>query len=166
MKLKACAALTLIILLCLVLSSSCTPSCPEIGNKAPDFTLEATSGENVSLSGLKGYKVMVNLWSTRCVPCVSEMPHIQAIHEKWSDKGVKVVAINVGDSAQKAQEFASLNDLTFTILTDPQMQIFQLYCLQQVIPITLFIDEEGILQAKRLGAFSSVGEIEDYLNSL
>lgn len=166
MKLKACAVFALVIVACLILSYGCTPSCPDIGSKAPDFNFATANGESISLSGFKGNKVMVNLWSTRCGPCVSEMPHIQAIHEKWSDKGVKVLSVNVGDNAQKAQEFASENGLTFPILIDSNMKIFQLYCLQQVIPITLFIDQEGILQAKKLGAFSGEAEIENILNSL
>jgi peroxiredoxin len=166
MKLKACAVFALIIVVSLILSLSCTPSCPEIGSKAPDFTLATTKGESISLAGLTGSKVMVNLWSCRCGPCVSEMPHIQAIYEKWSDKGVKVLAVNVGDNAKTAQEFASENGFTFPILIDSKMQLFKLYCLQQVIPITLFIDAEGNLQAKKLGAFSSEAEIENYLNSL
>jgi peroxiredoxin len=166
MKLKACAVFALIIVVSLILSLSCTPSCPEIGSKAPDFTLETTKGESISLAGLNGSKVMVNLWSCRCGPCVSEMPHIQAISKKWSDKGVKVLSVNVSDSAQTAQEFASENGLTFPILIDSKMQLFKLYCLQQVIPITLFIDSDGNLQAKKLGAFSGEAEIENYLNSL
>jgi peroxiredoxin len=166
MKYKVCAIFALIIITCLVMSSGCAPSCPEIGGKAPDFTLQTTDGGNMSLSELKGSKVMVNLWSTRCVPCVSEMPHIQAIYDKWSSKGLKVLAVNVNDNAQKAQAFADENGLTFTILVDSKSQMFQLYCLQQVIPITLFIDEEGILKAKKLGAFSGEEELETYLNSL
>jgi peroxiredoxin len=94
------------------------------------------------------------------------MPHIQAVHEKWADKGLTVLAVNVGDSAQKAEEFASDNGLTFTILVDSKAQMFQTFCLQQVIPITLFIDEEGILKARKLGAFSGEEEIESIIESL
>jgi peroxiredoxin len=167
MKLKVYATLALAIIGLLIVSCNCAPkSCPEIGSAAPNFTLESTDGNNVSLKDLKGNMVMVNLWSTRCVPCVSEMPHIQAIHEKWADKGLTVLAVNVGDSAQKAGEFASDNGLTFTVLVDSKAQMFQTFCLQQVIPITLFIDEEGILKAKKLGAFSDEEEIESILNSL
>jgi peroxiredoxin len=72
----------------------------------------------------------------------------------------------VGYNDKTAQDFASDNVFTFPILIDSKMQLFKLYCLQQVIPITLFIDAEGNLQAKKLGAFSSEAEIENYLNSL
>ena len=167
MKLKVYALIALVITGLLIISCSCAPpSCPEIGGEAPNFTLESTDGNSVSLKDFKGNIVMVNLWSTRCVPCVSEMPHIQAIHEKWADKGLKVLAVNVGDNAQKAGQFASDNGLTFTILIDSKAQMFQTFCLQQVIPITLFIDEEGILKVKKLGAFSGEEEIENILNSL
>jgi peroxiredoxin len=166
MKLKVYAILALVITGLLIVSCNGASSCPEIGSEAPNFTLESTDGNSVSLKDFKGNKVMVNLWSTRCVPCVSEMPHIQAIHEKWSDQGLKILAVNMGDSGQKAGQFASENGLTFTILIDPKGQMFQTFCLQQIIPITLFIDEEGTLKAKKLGAFSGAEEIENILNSL
>ena len=167
MKLKIYAILALVIIGLLIVSCSCaSKSCPDIGSVAPNFTLESTDGNSVSLKDFKGNMVMVNLWSTRCVPCVSEMPHIQAVHEKWADKGLKILAINEGDSAQKAGQFASENGLTFTILLDSNGQMFQTFCLQQVIPITLFINKEGILKARKLGAFSGAEEIETILNSL
>ena len=166
MKLKLYAVLTLVIMALLVVSSGCAPTCPAIGDEAPDFTLQNTDGESVSLSDFKGNKVIVNLWHINCVPCVSEMPHFQSIHEEWSDRGLKVLTINVNDRAEKAKEFASENKFTFTVLIDSKKQIFQLYCLRQATPITLFIDEEGILKYKKLGAFSGEEEIENILNSL
>ena len=58
MKLKVYATLALVIIGLLIVSCSCAPtSCPEIGSEAPNFTLESTDGNNVSLEDFKGNMV-------------------------------------------------------------------------------------------------------------
>lgn len=146
--------------------TSATPACPMIGDKAPDFTLKTADGGDLSLSDFRGKTVMLNLWSTRCGPCVMEMPLIQELYAKRSNQGLVVLAINVSDDAATAQGFASEYKLTFPILLDPQMTIHQAYCLQQAIPITLFIDADGIYSENHVGMFQSLEQIESKLDPL
>ena len=108
----------------------------------------------------------MNFWSTRCGPCVMEMPHLQDVHDKLSSQGLVVLTINVSDSASVAKEFINSQGFTFPVVMDSQMEIFQQYCLPQAIPITIFIDAEGIIKATKVGAFLSPDEIEDMLDSL
>ena len=109
---------------------------------------------------------MVNLWSTRCVPCLAEMPHIQAVYDKWSNQGLVILAVNISDSATTAKEFVTSQGFTFPVPLDPRMEVFQKYCLPQAIPITLFINGEGIIKGRKVGAFRSPGEIESMLDAL
>ena len=154
-------------ILCAVLIiASCTPSCPEIGDKAADFTLKTPGGQEASLSDYKGKLVMVNFWSTRCGPCVSEMPHLQNVYNEWPSQDLAILAINVSDSASVAKEFIAGTGITFDILLDPHGEVPQQYCLQPVIPITLFIDREGILRKSQIGAFRTADEINAILEDL
>ena len=146
--------------------TACTPACPEIGGKAPDFTLETVDGENLSLSDFRGKAIIINFWSTRCGPCVIEMPHIQTVYDRWSDQGLVVLAINISDSAADAKDFIASRGLSFPVLLDPQMEVFQQYCLPQAIPITLFINADGTIKASKVGAFQNPDEIESMLESL
>lgn len=166
MKAKFLTTLAIITSMALITASCSTPSCPEIGSKAPNFTLKNVDGESVSLSDFEGRPIIINFWSTRCVPCVAEMPHIQAVHDKLSSQGLVVLSINISDSAAAAKDFATEYGLTFPILLDPQMTVSQKYCLPQAIPITLFINTEGAFKAGKAGAFQSIEEIEDMLESL
>ena len=150
----------------LLLATGCTPSCPEPGSKAPDFNLQSIDGQKVSLSSFKGKRIMVNLWSVRCAPCVAEMPHIQEIHEKGGNNNLVVLTVNISDSSATAKEFVAEKKYTFPVLLDRENKVTQLYCLPQVIPISLFIDAEGIMRAKKIGAFRSVQEIEGMIDGL
>ena len=165
MKAKISIMSAIIVSVALIITG-CAPSCPEIGGQAPDFTLNTVDGESVTLSDFRGNPVMVNFWSTRCVPCVMEMPLIQAVYDERSNQGLVVLAINMGDSATTAKEFVTSRGLTFPVLLDPRMTVFQKYCLPQAIPITLFINAEGIYKAGKAGAFQSLDQIESLLDAL
>ena len=51
--------MVLIITVCAALSSiSCTPTCPDIGKSAPEFTLKSVDGSDISLSDFRGKKII------------------------------------------------------------------------------------------------------------
>ena len=70
----------------------------QVGNRAPDFELNNLEGQLVSLGDLRGKPVLINFWATWCPPCRAEMPYLQQIYEEWSDKGLVLLAINIGES--------------------------------------------------------------------
>ncbi len=166
MKWKSVVLIAGILIATLLAVSCAPPPCPEVGQKASDFTLATPDGQQASLSDYKGKLVMVNFWSMRCGPCVSEMPHLQEVYNDWSSQELAILAVNVSDSASAAREFISSTGVSFDILLDPQGEVPQQYCLQPVIPITLFIDREGILRKSQIGAFRSADEINAILESL
>jgi thiol-disulfide isomerase/thioredoxin len=58
---------------------------------------DALGGDRVLLSEVlaQGRPVVLNLWAGLCPTCRAEMPHLQAIHERYSDR-VQVVAVDIG----------------------------------------------------------------------
>ena len=48
-----------------------------LGNLPPDFELTTLDGDSLTLSELKGKKVVLNFWATWCPPCKAEMPHME-----------------------------------------------------------------------------------------
>lgn len=166
MKKKVVVISAIVTFAALMLASCGTPPCPEIGSKAPDFTLTTVYGRSLSLSDFQGSPILVNFWSTRCAPCVIEMPIIQEVYDKRSNQGLVVFAINISDSAMATKNFITSRGFTFISMVDPGMKVFQKYCLPQAIPVTLFVDGEGTLKAVKLGAFQHPNQIEDILDSL
>ena len=55
------------------------------GELAPDFSLPDINGNMVTLSQLRGKKVVINLWWIRCHGCTEEMPFLQEFYEKYFD---------------------------------------------------------------------------------
>ncbi len=59
------------------------------GAKAPDFTRELISGEDFSLSDLKGNYVLLDFWGSWCAPCIKEIPAMVRLYDDYHDKNYK-----------------------------------------------------------------------------
>jgi len=137
----------------------------QIGNTAPDFQLQSLTGQTFSLENLRGKPVLINFWATWCPPCRGEMPYIQEIYEEWSGNGLVVMAINIGESSSTAEGFMQSNGLSFTVLLDTRQNVAEMYNISG-IPTTLFIDKDGIIQDKVIGAFPNKTQIENRLSKI
>jgi len=95
------------------------------------------------------------------------MPYIQEIYEGWTGKppSVVVLGINIGESAAKANSFMQSHNLSFPVLLDIRRDVARKYNVT-AIPTTFFIDKDGIIQEKKVGAFWNKEEIERYLGEL
>jgi peroxiredoxin len=140
----------------------------QVGNRAPDFTLQDLNGKDVKLSDFRGKTVMINFWAVWCDPCVKELPSIQAISDSWSGKGVQVLAIAVKENEQldTVEQYIEQNPYTFHVLWDSKGQAESLYGVS-ILPTTFFIDAEGIIKKPpQIGSFEDQAAIEKILNSL
>jgi thiol-disulfide isomerase/thioredoxin len=144
--------------------AECTGQPPQIGETAVDFQFENPEGELTSLSDFRGQPVIINFWATWCGPCKMEMPYLQQIYDEWQDELV-LLAINLGEGADEAAGFVESYDLSFPVLLDPYYEVGLCY-FPEYIPMTFFIDEDGIIQDIRVGAFTSLESIENIVNQL
>lgn len=76
---------------------------------APDLVLTKVDGTgSLALSEQKGKVVLVDLWATWCAPCIQELPHLQALSEKFGPEDFLMLGIVLesGDT-EEIQEFLS-----------------------------------------------------------
>ncbi len=125
------------------------------GTPAPDFAGQVLENP-LQLKGIADYRgevVLLNLWATWCVPCVTEMPSIQALYERYKDRGLKVVGIAVDDPpfADRVATFAKERGVTFEILHEGSGRVEQDYGARG-IPATYVIARDGRVRMIRQGA--------------
>ena len=90
-----------------------------VGDLAPDFQLEDTKGNKVSLSDLRGKIVLVNFWATWCPPCIEEMPSMERLHEVIAGDDFVMLAINTEENGRSVvPAFLQKTPYTFPILYD------------------------------------------------
>jgi peroxiredoxin len=146
----------MVILALLGIGLSCDSSSP---SEAPDFTLPTLAGGNISLSELQGTLVVLNFWSISCSYCRQQLPYLENVAQQ-AEGQIEVIAVNMVDSAASVQEFFGEYEPTMTIVLDENAEVFVNYCQnfdnsRGYIPFTLFIDSQGLVQYKRIGAFAS-----------
>ncbi len=91
------------------------------GYEAADFDLAGLDGTRRKLSDFRGKVVFLNLWATWCPPCIAEMPSIEALHRRFRDQGLVVLAVSA-DSNGAAAVAPVVEELgiTFPVLLDPE----------------------------------------------
>jgi peroxiredoxin len=132
---------------------------------APDFTLASRAGKPVSLTQYKGQVVMINFWATWCGPCRQEMPHLEAIHKKYSKMGFTMLGVNVEPDSKAADAWLSKQGtpVSFPILFDTDSKVSKLYSVAGM-PSTVIVDRKGKVRVLHKGY--KPGDENEYLNSI
>jgi cytochrome c biogenesis protein CcmG, thiol:disulfide interchange protein DsbE len=122
----------------------------------PNFTWKDSTGVLRSFSELRGKVVLVNFWATWCVPCLAEMPALRDIAVDFAKDSVVVIGISVdqaGEIFPRVEEFHRNKNLSFQVITDPQMNVYEAYMgsRTQSIPTTFIITQEGAFYTKLSG---------------
>ena len=119
-----------------------------------------------TLNEYLGEVVILNFWATWCMPCVVEMPALEAIYQEYDDDGVVVLGVNVTDSSPDILAFVGEHRLTFPVFQDPGQQAMRANNIR-VLPTTFFIDRQGQIQQRKLGSMSESflkEQVESLLN--
>ena len=99
----------------------------EVGDAAPDFTLEAGGGSSVVLKKLKGKKVILYFYPRDNTPgCTREACSFNENLAKIKRKGAVVLGVSA-DTADSHGRFAEKYGLTFPLLSDPDRAVIKAY---------------------------------------
>lgn len=121
----------------------------ESGN-APHFAVTTFDGQSYDLNALRGQVVLVNFWASWCVPCREEAPHLQAVWEKYRERGVVVLGIAWSDIDSDSLAFIEEFGLTYPNAPDLGTRVGDDYTLVGV-PETYIIDQSGNVVERLIG---------------
>lgn len=121
----------------------------EIGREAPDFSLTAINGDQVSLSSFKGKVVMLNFFASWCPPCKHEVPDFIELQKEYGDKDFSIIGIALV-SAGDARNFATQFGINYPVLVDDG-RVSDTYGPIRSIPTTFIIDKEGRITKMYIG---------------
>jgi peroxiredoxin len=122
----------------------------EVGQLAPDFEISTTDGRRVRLSDFRGRPVVVNFFALWCTSCLTEMPEIKAAQEARGLDTFAVLAVNAGETRERALEFVDFLEAPFTYGLDTNLLVSDAYRVFG-LPATVFIDAEGVVQTVYAG---------------
>jgi len=119
---------------------------------APDFTIELISGDTFRLSDHLGKDVIViDFWSTFCVPCRAVLGHLQQIQGKYKDQGLVVLGVSMDppETAGQIGAVVQTHRWTFPIAHDVNSQITNLYNKKSDAPYQVLIGRDGQVLKRR-----------------
>jgi len=131
---------------------------PLVGRPAPDFEITALNGDQkIRLSEFKGKPVLLNYWASWCQECKVEAHILEAFHQKYglATQQIKVIGIAIQDTGDKAKAFARLFGKTYFLGQDDATGNIALDYGIYGVPETFFIDPEGTIFYKHIGAVNS-----------
>lgn len=132
------------------------------GDPAPDFTLPDADGNEVTLSDLRGKRVVVYFYPAASTPgCTKQACDFRDNLSRFADEGFAVLGVSP-DKPAKLAKFRDNQQLTFPLLSDPDKAVLTAYgaygekklygkTVVGVIRSTFVIDPDGLVELAQYG---------------
>ena len=116
-----------------------------IGDAAPNFTMEYTTGEKVTLADLRGKVVVLQFTASWCSVCRKEMPHLEKdVWQQFKEKGLVLVGIDRDEPIETVIQFQKDMGTTYPLALDPGAEIFGLFADKNSgVTRNVVIDQQG-----------------------
>jgi len=129
-----------------------------VGALAPDFEWNAPDGSTRTLATLRGRVVVINFWATWCRDCRTELPLLNSVAR---DGDAAFLAVDLQEDGARARSFFDqlrLDHLEPTLDLDGQTT--RRYGVVG-LPVTFFIDGQGVIRHVERGALTDANAIRD-----
>ena len=123
----------------------------EAGNLIPSCQVKALGKSNTEdLQKYKGQVIYVDFWASWCGPCSHSFPFLEDLHQKFKDKGLKIIAINMDENVEDAKDFLEKTPATFEVVSDVSAQCAKDFDVK-AMPSSYIIDRQGVVHKVHFG---------------
>ena len=142
----------------------------KIGMKIPLQNFTSIYGEKIIIGGKQEKPTLINLWFIHCPGCIAEMPALNKLKEKYSDK-VNFVSLTF-EKENDVLEFLKKRKFEFTHIANVENYIKEIGSYPY--PENIFIDKEGYIRNiegplpshKNMDVNLSIEYFEEIINKL
>jgi peroxiredoxin len=113
-----------------------------------DLSFTALDGSKVVLTELKGKVVLIDFWSTTCLPCIQELPGLKKLYGQYKDRGLEIIGISLDSDKAVLEQFIEKEQIPWPQYYDPAGEanpIARKYGINS-IPVVWLVDKQGVLR--------------------
>jgi thiol-disulfide isomerase/thioredoxin len=135
--------------------------------RTADLRLKDLNGKRVRLQDHRGQIVVLNFWATWCTPCMREMPLLVATEREYGFRGVAFIGASLDDwkTRKNIPKFVNEYKVSFPVWVGTTGDDLVKLGMEDGLPATAFIDQDGRIVARVLGEISQ-GELIERLEWL
>ncbi len=138
----------------------------DLGQKAPDFTLNDVNGNPVSLYSKIGSKLLlIDFWAAWCGPCRQENPNVVKVYNEFHKKGFNILGVSLDQKKEDWVKAIADDKLTWDHVSDLQYwnsAAAKLYAVN-AIPANFLLDETGTIIARNLRGEELANKVSEIL---
>ncbi len=133
------------------LMALCAFAGPGGSEPAPRFRAKTLNGETFTNDSVKGKVVLLQFWTTWCPYCRGEQSLVDDIDREFADKGLIVLAVDVGESKKTVKNYLAQHPRSCRIVLNEDTNLAAMYAATSY-PIYVLIDREGNVAGIQHGA--------------
>jgi thiol-disulfide isomerase/thioredoxin len=123
---------------------------------APHFHAKTLTGEAFTNDTVKGKVVLLQFWTTWCQYCRGDEPVVDRIEKQFENKGLIVLAIDVGESKKTVKKYLAEHPRSCRVVLNDDTNLAAMYAAT-VYPIYVVIDRDGNIAAEQRGTAGESG---------
>src|ERR1700730_13210234 len=137
-----------------------------VGKKAPDVICQNLDGEEVKLSDFKGKVVVLDIWTTSCVPCRAMIPHQRELVKELKGKPFAFISISTDANKETLKEFLKKESMPWTHWWNGAEQGMVEDWNVQYVPTIYVLDSKGIIRHKDRDGEFPAKELDEAVKAL
>lgn len=111
-----------------------------------ELIVQDWGGNRFNMAELKGQVVMVTFWASWCVPCLEEMPVIDAYYQQNRKRGFSVIALSLDRSGGKSKAQKIMQSFSYPAAFADDVEVNTLV-RPSVLPFGYIINKKGMIAA-------------------
>src|SRR5438270_57240 len=121
------------------------------GSRAPELGMKDLEGAEITLAALEGRPVVLNFWFLACETCREEMPHLQALRDRYSRDDLEIIAVNAHDPADAIRSAMESGGYSFRVALDAEASGAARRYDVRCYPATFVLDREMMITTVIVG---------------
>jgi thiol-disulfide isomerase/thioredoxin len=115
-----------------------------------EVTFTTFEGDEVALASLRGTPVLVNFFASTCIPCITEMPAFEEVHQELGDEVTFLGLAAAGDRPEDALALVEDTEVTYRTARDVDGDVMNALG-GTLLPTTVLLDADGEIISRHAG---------------